>query len=96
MNIYLDTANVKDIHEASARVPWTALPLTRHQQRRKARDLRITLWMNKRTSRRYSTFLDYAASLLFRQKVGGGYIFIHRLVMEHFARLDSKAKDAMQ
>ncbi len=32
-------------------------------------------------------FLDYAARLIFLQKVGGGYIFIHRLMLEHFAAL---------
>jgi len=32
-------------------------------------------------------FLDYAAALIFLRKVGGGYIFVHRLVMEHFAGL---------
>jgi len=31
--------------------------------------------------------LDYATDLIFLQKVGGGYIFIHRLLLEHFASL---------
>jgi hypothetical protein len=37
--------------------------------------------------RDYVRFLDYAAALIFLRKVGGGYIFVHRLVMEHFAGL---------
>jgi hypothetical protein len=30
-------------------------------------------------------FLDYATERIFLRKVGGGYIFIHRLLLEHFA-----------
>jgi eukaryotic-like serine/threonine-protein kinase len=33
-------------------------------------------------------FLDYAASLLFLRKVGGGYIFTHRYLLEYFAALE--------
>lgn len=33
-------------------------------------------------------FLDYAAERIFLQKVGGGYIFIHRLLRDHFASLN--------
>ncbi|ABW32834.1 NACHT domain-containing protein [Acaryochloris marina] len=36
----------------------------------------------------YSRFLDYAVERLFLQKVGGGYIFIHRMLLEHFARMN--------
>jgi hypothetical protein len=32
-----------------------------------------------------SHFLDYAAELGFLQKVGGGYIFVSRLLREYFA-----------
>ncbi len=36
----------------------------------------------------YAHFLDYAAEELnFLQKVGGGYIFIHRYLLEHFAEM---------
>ncbi len=34
----------------------------------------------------YARFLNYATQLTFLQKVGGGYIFTHRLLMEHFAQ----------
>ncbi|MEO0532915.1 MAG: NACHT domain-containing protein [Cyanobacteria bacterium P01_A01_bin.123] len=33
----------------------------------------------------YARFLDYGVDRIFLQKVGGGYIFIHRSLMEHFA-----------
>ncbi len=36
----------------------------------------------------YAHFLDYAAERIFLQKVGGGYIFIHRMLMEHFAHME--------
>ena len=39
----------------------------------------------------YARFLDYATALIFLRKVGGGYIFVHRLIMEHFAGLDEQA-----
>jgi len=35
----------------------------------------------------YAKFLRYCCDRLFLQKVGGGYIFIHRLLLEHFASL---------
>jgi serine/threonine protein kinase len=34
-------------------------------------------------------FLDYAASLILLRKVGGGYIFVHRYLLEYFAALDT-------
>ncbi|MEH2253717.1 hypothetical protein [Nostoc sp.] len=36
----------------------------------------------------YDCFLNYATERIFLQKVGGGYIFIHRLLLEHFAQMD--------
>jgi hypothetical protein len=36
-------------------------------------------------------FLDYCAERIFLRKVGGGYIFVHRLLMEHFASLHKDA-----
>ena len=35
-------------------------------------------------------FLDHATDLIFLRKVGGGYIFIHRLLLEHFAKMASE------
>ena len=34
-------------------------------------------------------FLDYCAERIFLRKVGGGYIFVHRLLMEYFAGLEN-------
>jgi hypothetical protein len=33
-------------------------------------------------------FLDHAADLAFLRRVGGSYIFVHRLLMEHFAEME--------
>jgi hypothetical protein len=38
--------------------------------------------------RKLIPFLDYASDRIFLQKVGGGYIFIHRLLLEYFATLE--------
>ena len=35
----------------------------------------------------YAKFLDFATKLIFLRKVGSGYIFIHRYLMEYFASL---------
>jgi DNA polymerase III delta prime subunit len=37
----------------------------------------------------YPRFLDYAAERILLRKVGRGYIFVHRLLLEHFAAQDS-------
>lgn len=34
------------------------------------------------------TFLDYATERIFLRKVGGGYVFVHRMLMEYFASLE--------
>jgi hypothetical protein len=49
--------------------------------------LRLILWRRNHIPLNYIGFLDYAAERIFLQKVGGGYIFIHRLLLEHFAGL---------
>ncbi|OZH54912.1 hypothetical protein AFK68_07875 [Hydrocoleum sp. CS-953] len=53
--------------------------------------LRVILYFNGYIPWNYSRFLDYATQLIFLQKVGGGYIFIHRLLLEHFARMPEKS-----
>jgi hypothetical protein len=55
--------------------------------------LRIVLYWKGYTPLRYANFLDYAARLVFLQKVGGGYIFIHRLLLEHFATMRRYKKE---
>ncbi|MDJ0514783.1 MAG: AAA-like domain-containing protein [Trichodesmium sp. MO_231.B1] len=49
--------------------------------------LRVILYFNSYIPWNYTRFLDYATHLIFLQKVGGGYIFIHRLLLEHFAKM---------
>ena len=49
--------------------------------------LRLILYCNKYIPWNYARFLDYAADRILLQKVGGGYIFIHRMLMEHFAEM---------
>jgi DNA polymerase III delta prime subunit len=50
--------------------------------------LRIMLWRNGSAPLNYVRFLDYAAGCIFLRKVGGGYIFVHRLLLEYFASLE--------
>jgi hypothetical protein len=55
--------------------------------------LRLLLYMKGRTPLNLVRFLDYAAKdLNFLQKVGGGYIFIHRMLLEHFAAMRTEEK----
>ena len=49
--------------------------------------LRLILYSKGYIPWNYAHFLDYATQLIFLQKVGGGYIFIHRLLLEYFAGL---------
>jgi Cdc6-like AAA superfamily ATPase len=49
---------------------------------------RIMLFYKGYIPWKYSHFLDYAAEHLFLQKVGGGYIFVHRMLLEHFALME--------
>ncbi|MCK4811544.1 MAG: hypothetical protein KAS74_04670 [Methanosarcinales archaeon] len=46
------------------------------------------LWRNGFAPLNYVRFLDYAAGCIFLRKVGGGYIFVHRLLLEYFASLE--------
>ncbi len=50
--------------------------------------LRLILCCNDYIPWNYAHFLDNAAERLFLQKVGGGYIFIHRMLLEHFAQME--------
>jgi len=49
--------------------------------------LRIILFLSHKIPWNYADFLNYATERIFLQKVGGGYIFIHRLLQEHFAQM---------
>ena len=47
--------------------------------------LRLALWRRGDAPLHYARFLDYAAQRILLRKVGGGYLFLHRLLLEHFA-----------
>ena len=46
---------------------------------------RLYLIRNNKTPVNYVRFLDYAADRILLRKVGGGYMFIHRMLLEWFA-----------
>ena len=48
--------------------------------------LRVFLCWKGKISWNYADFLDYASERLLMKKVGGGYVFYHRMLMEHFAQ----------
>jgi len=50
--------------------------------------LRFVLARYQLLPTRLIPFLDYAVDLIFLRQVGGSYIFVHRLLMEHFAEMD--------
>lgn len=48
--------------------------------------LRFLLYRNGSLPFKYLIpFLDYSVERIFLRRIGGGYIFVHRLLMEHFA-----------
>jgi hypothetical protein len=56
--------------------------------------LRLIISSNNLLPWRLVPFLDYCADRIFLRRVGGGYIFVHRLLMEHFAAMYSKSDKA--
>ncbi|MEL6308845.1 MAG: protein kinase, partial [Chloroflexota bacterium] len=55
--------------------------------------LRYLLERQGLVPRNIAAFLDHASSLIFLRKVGGGYIFIHRYLLEYFAGLEPDSKE---
>jgi large-conductance mechanosensitive channel len=54
--------------------------------------LRLILTLNNHAPLNYVRFLDHAAERILLRKVGGGYIFVHRMLLEYFAsREEEKA-----
>jgi hypothetical protein len=49
--------------------------------------LRLILWYNNYAPLHYIHFLDYATARIFLLKVGGGYMFVHRMLLEYFAAM---------
>jgi len=56
--------------------------------------LRVILWYRGHIPFIYFRFLNYATERIFLQRVGGGYIFIHRLLLEHFAAMETPSNEA--
>lgn len=52
--------------------------------------LRFLLWRNGSIPWHYVPFLDSAAERILLRKVGGGYIFLHRLLLDYFADLETE------
>ena len=51
--------------------------------------LRLILWRGGAIPWRHADFLDYCAGHILLYRVGGGYMFVHRLVLEYFASPDT-------
>jgi class 3 adenylate cyclase len=51
--------------------------------------LRAVLWRTGALPLDTVRFLDYATERIFLRRVGGGYIFVHRLLQEYFAALEN-------
>jgi hypothetical protein len=47
--------------------------------------VRLILWRNGYMPLNLVAFLDHCARLILLKKVGGGYIFINRMLLEYFA-----------
>ena len=46
---------------------------------------RFLLWRRGSAPLRYLRFLNYACECVFLRRIGGGYVFVHRMLLEHFA-----------
>jgi hypothetical protein len=58
--------------------------------------LRLLLCWHGHMPWNYARFLDQAVAQRLLQRVGGGYIFSHRLLLEHFAALtDEQIRDLL-
>ncbi len=52
--------------------------------------LRLILWRTKVFPLNIARFLDYATDSVLLHKVGGGYMFIHRFLLEYFVSLQQR------
>jgi hypothetical protein len=50
--------------------------------------LRVLLWHCGVLPLNLPRFLDYCAERIFLRKIGGGYVFVHRLLLDYFVALD--------
>lgn len=58
--------------------------------------LRLALTLSGKLPWNLARFLDHCHDLILLRKVGGGYIFIHRMLLEYFAGLDEQATTSDQ
>ncbi len=58
--------------------------------------LRLLLYYNNLLPWKLVPFLNHCANLVFLRRVGSGYIFVHRLLMEHFSEISKEVDDATQ
>jgi drug/metabolite transporter (DMT)-like permease len=56
--------------------------------------LRAILAIKRYSPFNYPGLLEHTTRLIFTQKVGAGYIFIHRFLLEHFAATTSPKREA--
>jgi eukaryotic-like serine/threonine-protein kinase len=56
--------------------------------------LRLILWLNGYTALNIVKFLDHCAKLILLKKVGGGYIFTHRMLLDYFADIPAQDTSA--
>ncbi|WP_434683547.1 hypothetical protein [Pseudanabaena minima] len=49
--------------------------------------LRVVLFVGRWSPWNYAKFLNYSVNSVLLQRIGGGYIFVHRSLLEHFASL---------
>lgn len=54
--------------------------------------LRLALWSQGIMPWNYTRFLNSAVGDVFLQRAGGSYFFIHRMLLEHFAQIESQRK----
>ena len=65
-------------------MPRSGTPVIKHFT------LRLILYRNGYIPWNYARFLDYCTERLFLQRVGGRYRFIHKLLQDHFAKMEFK------
>jgi hypothetical protein len=54
--------------------------------------VRMTRWLNGHTPFKFVKFLDHCARLILLKQVGGGYISIHRMLLEYFAEISRSTR----
>ncbi len=55
--------------------------------------MRVLLWRSGTLPLNLVPFLDYATDRILLRRVGGGYLFTHRLLLEYFAGLEEPSAD---